>query len=81
MAVMPRWVAGLPLPARAAVMGGLALGVLGAIAGLVMGLIVNPPTAWFAVLEIGIPATILGYVAGFVGGSVGRFLLRNSRPT
>ena len=81
MAVVPRWVAGLPLPVRAAVMGGSVLGVLGAIAGLVVGLIVNPPTAWFAVLEVGIPATILGYVVGFVGGSVGWLLLRTQRPT
>lgn len=47
---------------------GLAIGgVSGAVAGLVLGLIAYPPTAWFAVLELGIPGA-------FVGAACGAFL-------
>lgn len=76
---MPLWLAGLPLPVRAAVVGGSVLGVLGAIAGLVIGLVTHPPTAWFAVLELGVPATFLGCVAGLLVGSAGWVLHRLSR--
>lgn len=48
---------------------GLAIGgVSGAVAGLVLGLIAYPPTAWFAVLELGIPGAFVGASCGaFVG--------------
>jgi hypothetical protein len=47
----------------------LVSGVLGGICGLVLGLSAYPPTAWFAVFEVGVPAAILGGVGGlFFGG-------------
>ena len=35
--------------------GALAAGVIGGGVGLVVGLLANPATAWFAVFEIGVP--------------------------
>ncbi|MEU1970056.1 hypothetical protein ABZ477_00185 [Microbacterium sp. NPDC019599] len=46
---------------------GLSVGALaGAAVGLVLGLIAYPPTAWFAVIEVGVPAAMLGAVTGLV---------------
>lgn len=59
-----------PLPLRWAAVGAAALGAVGAIVGLVVGLIVHPPTAPFAMLEIGIPATLVGGLAGLGSGSI-----------
>jgi hypothetical protein len=42
--------------------------VIGAVAGLVIGLIVFAPTAVFAVVELGLPATIIGGVIGLLAG-------------
>jgi hypothetical protein len=58
----------LPLPARWAVAGAATAGVIGAIAGLVIGLCVYAPTAAFAVVELGLPAAVAG---GFLGLAVG----------
>ena len=44
----------------------LIAGGMGAVAGLVVGLVVYPPTAAFAALELGIPSAILGGVAGAI---------------
>jgi hypothetical protein len=44
----------------------LACGVLGAIIGLVIGLVVHPPTAWAAALELGLPAAVIGVVLGLL---------------
>jgi hypothetical protein len=60
----------LSLPARFATVGAICAGVAGAIVGLVIGLNVNAPTAWFAVFEAGVPATIVGAAAGGVVGAV-----------
>lgn len=50
---------------------GTAIGALvGAVAGLILGVIANPPTAWFATLEIGLPAAVAGAIIGFVAGLV-----------
>jgi len=38
--------------------------------GLVVGLRVYPPTAWFAVFELGLPASILGGLFGLASGAV-----------
>jgi ABC-type lipoprotein release transport system permease subunit len=46
----------LPVLARFIVAGTLCAGVLGCVAGLALGLLVYPPTAWFAIFELGIPA-------------------------
>ena len=61
---------GLPTPARWAVIGAVGLGLIGGVVGLVVGLAVYPPTAWFAVFEVAIPAGILGGFLGLAGGSV-----------
>jgi len=68
-----RWsrLAALPLVQRCTVVGALVSGVLGGLAGLVLGLIAYPPTAWFAVLEVGVPATIAGAALGALAGAVG----------
>jgi hypothetical protein len=57
----------------------LVLGVLGGIVGLVVGLVSYPPTAWFAVLEVGLPAGLLGAVVGLLVGSAA-LLVRRGRP-
>ena len=60
---------GLPLPERWAVVGAASLGMIGAIVGLIVGLIVYAPTAPFAVVELGLPAAIVGGV-GLVAGLI-----------
>ena len=47
---------------------GAVFGAGGAIAGLVVGLRAYPPTAWFATLEVGVPAAMLGALVGAVFG-------------
>ena len=47
-------------------------GLLGGIAGLVIGLYGYPPTAWFAVVEIGVPCAVIG---GALGAASGAFAL------
>jgi len=59
-----------PLPIRWAMVGASALGIVGAVVGLIIGLCVYAPTAVFAVVEVGLPATIVGGMVGFVVGSV-----------
>lgn len=60
----------LPIPLRHAVIGAVVLGVPGAIVGLALGLRTYVPTAWAAILEVGLPATFLGTVLGLVVGSL-----------
>jgi hypothetical protein len=43
---------------------------LGGVAGLVIGLLVHPPTAVFAAFEVAIPATAVGFLVGFGCGAV-----------
>jgi hypothetical protein len=61
---------GLPFPLRWAVIGAAAFGVVGGVVGLVVGVLAYPPTAWFAVLEIGFPAAVLGAWIGLLAGGV-----------
>ena len=73
---------GLPLPGRWAVIGAASVGMIGAVVGLVIGLIVYAPTALFAVLELGLPAAIIGGLIGLSTGVIvmaGR-LIKQSRP-
>jgi hypothetical protein len=71
----------LPLPARAAVIGAVVLGIVGGAAGLVVGLIAYPPTAWFAVIEVGVPAAAFGAIVGLaVGLIVAAATRRSPRP-
>ena len=58
------------VPLRFALLGGAAAGALGGVAGLVIGLQVYAPTAWFAILEIGLPSTLLGFMLGWILGSI-----------
>jgi hypothetical protein len=44
--------------------------VVGGIVGLIIGLRVHPATAWFAIFELGMPATIVGGFVGAVSGAV-----------
>lgn len=43
---------------------------LGGIAGLILGLAANPATAWFAVVEVGIPGGIAGALMGGLGAVI-----------
>jgi len=43
---------------------------VGGVVGLVVGLRVNPSTAWFAIFELGIPSSILGGLVGLAGGAI-----------
>jgi hypothetical protein len=74
-----------PWPARWAIVGGTSAGVIGAIVGLIVGL-AYPPTAWFAVFELGVPATIAGGLVGFfaalivmAGRRITRLIVRGIR--
>jgi hypothetical protein len=60
----------LPLILRCAAVGAVVAAVFGGIVGLVLGLRVRPATAWFAIFELGIPASILGGVLGLAIGAV-----------
>jgi hypothetical protein len=58
----------MPVVVAGMLIGSVLLGALGGVVGLVVGLAVYPPTAWFAVLEVGVLAGIIGWFLGlFVG--------------
>jgi len=69
MTELRRAIHDLPLVARYAVVGALALGAAGAVVGLVLGLHANPGTAWAAIVEVGLPAAVVGAVLGAVVGA------------
>jgi len=73
---MPQWLAGLPVLLRYAVLGGLLAGVPGCVLGLIVGLNVYPPTAWFATFELGIPIALAGAIVGLLVGIIVRSLGR-----
>ncbi len=56
----------------------LVCGVLGLVAGFVIGLFAYAPTAWAAAFEVGIPATAAGVVIGLAIAGV-RSLVRRLR--
>ena len=60
----------MPIILRFAVVGSMVAGVLGGVLGLVLGLRAYPPTAWFAVIEVAVPAGIVGAALGAVAGLV-----------
>jgi galactitol-specific phosphotransferase system IIC component len=71
-----------PSPARYTIVGAASAGTIGAIAGLIIGLLAYPPTALFAVFELGVPATVAGGVIGFVAALIvaaGRSITRAAR--
>ena len=43
-------------------------GSLGAAVGLIVGLLANPATAWFAIFELGLPAAMIGGLLGLLIG-------------
>lgn len=49
---------------RGALVGAAVCGVIGALVGLVLGLRAYAPTAWAAVVEVGVPAALAGAVLG-----------------
>jgi hypothetical protein len=66
--VMRTTLAQMPLLGRF-VLGGMVLaGGLGGVVGLIVGLRVYPPTAWFAIFELGVPAAVVGAVLGLASG-------------
>jgi|1186.fasta_scaffold307405_1 hypothetical protein len=65
-----RMLASLPVPLRYAVKVAVVLGLLGGAIGLVVGLQTYLPTAWAAMFEVGLPATLAGATIGGIAGSV-----------
>ena len=65
--------------ARCAAIGAIAGSAIGSVAGLVIGLIAYPPTAFFAIFEAGIPATIVGTALGLIVGAVAVLVRRIRR--
>jgi len=81
IAVEPR---GVPLVARWVVVGAASASVIGGIVGLVVGLFAYAPTAWFAIVELGVPAGVVGGIVGLVGAlilTVGRRIKRHITPS
>lgn len=56
----------MPLLQRCATVGTVSGGLVGAIAGLIIGLSTHAATAWFALFELGIPAGVVGGLAGLI---------------
>jgi len=73
-------VAALPLPLRLSISSAVVLGVTGCLCGLVLGLVAHPPTAWFAVLEVGVPAAFVGGLGGLVVGGLLWLARKAPRP-
>lgn len=69
----------LPLPTRFACIGAISAGAIGAIIGLVVGLVTYAPTAWFAVFEAGLPATVAGGVVGLIAGIAAALVISAAR--
>ena len=59
-----------PIVPRFAIVGLTVAGIVGGLVGLGLGLRAHPATAWFAVLEVGVPAAIVGAALGAVVGLV-----------
>ncbi len=57
-------------PARWAAIGVVSAGLIGGIAGLVVGIMAHPATAWFATFELGIPSAVAGGLVGLVAGTI-----------
>jgi len=60
----------MPLAMRWATLGAAGAGLVGGVVGLIVGLFAYPPTAWFAVFELGVPAAILGGLIGLLAGAI-----------
>jgi hypothetical protein len=73
------WLASVPIIPRFVVVCSTTALLFGGLVGLVLGLRAYPPTAWFAVLEVGVPAGILGALLGAFVGMVTATMQRISR--
>ena len=62
--------ADIPVPVRWMLLGAVVFGIVGGVLGLVLGLAAYPPTAWFAVFEVGVPAAFLGALLGLATGTI-----------
>ena len=60
--------------------GAVLAGVGGGIAGLVIGLLAYAPTAWFAVIELGVPCALVGGISGAVAAVLVSTYRRIRRP-
>jgi hypothetical protein len=60
----------MPVPLRWGAIGAVSSAVVGGVVGLVVGLLANPGTAWFAMIEIGIPSAIIGGLPGLACGAI-----------
>jgi hypothetical protein len=60
----------LPVPLRWGAIGAATAGAMGGAVGLVVGLLAYPPTAWFAIFELGAPAAIVGGLVGLASGAL-----------
>jgi hypothetical protein len=68
MRPMPAALAQMPFLGKF-VLGGMVLaGGVGGVVGLIVGLRVYPPTAWFATFELGVPAAVVGALLGLASG-------------
>ncbi|MGH3495897.1 MAG: hypothetical protein ACRDP1_00320 [Nocardioidaceae bacterium] len=68
MKALCRAVAALPTVPRSVLLGAVIAGAGGAVVGLVIGLHAYAPTAWFAIIEVGLPAALCGAFAGLMVG-------------
>ena len=66
--VMRTTLAQMPFLGRFVFVGMLSAGAVGAVVGLIVGLHAYPPTAWFAVFELGVPAAVVGALLGLASG-------------
>ena len=64
----------LPVVVASLLVGAVLLGAIGGVVGLVIGLSVHPSTAWFAVLEVGVPAAAVGGFLGLVVGGIAQWV-------
>jgi hypothetical protein len=63
------------------VIGALIAGCIGGAVGLGLGLSAHPPTAWFAILEVGIPSAVIGTWLGLAAGCMAIIVKRvRERP-
>ena len=70
----------MPTPVAGMLVGSLVLGTVGGVVGLALGLDAYPPTAWFAVVEVGVPAALVGGLLGLLAGfSMSRLARRRTR--